>query len=162
MSSRGDSQIANTVCPFLARQPPVGQGLLITRFLDHAQRRTTVGRTPLDEWSARRRDLYLTTHNTQQQTDIHAPGGIRTHNLSRRAAADLRLGQRGHWDRQVANIKVKIKVKQSHWRPGQALSFPEGWGSQISRQSAHEGGKVVSPTHRPSLPPGNIPGTHFC
>ena len=33
------------------------------RFLDHTQRRTTVGRTPLDEWSARRRDLYLTTHN---------------------------------------------------------------------------------------------------
>jgi len=27
------------------------------RFLDHTQRRTTVGRTPLDEWSARRRDL---------------------------------------------------------------------------------------------------------
>jgi len=33
-----------------------------TRFLDHTQRRTTVGRTSLDEWSARRRDLYLTTH----------------------------------------------------------------------------------------------------
>jgi len=32
------------------------------RFLDHIQRRITVGRTPLDEWSARRRDLYLTTH----------------------------------------------------------------------------------------------------
>ena len=31
-------------------------------FLDHTQRRSTVGRTPLDEWSARRRDLYLTTH----------------------------------------------------------------------------------------------------
>jgi len=28
-------------------------------FLDHTQRRITVGRTPLDEWSARRRDLYL-------------------------------------------------------------------------------------------------------
>ena len=28
--------------------------------------------------------------------------------------------------------------------------------------TAHEGGKVVSPTHRPPLPPGNIPGTHFC
>ena len=25
-----------------------------------------------------------------------------------------------------------------------------------------EGGKVVSPTHRPHLPPGNSPGTHFC
>ena len=34
-------------------------------FLDHTQRRTTVGRTPLDERSARRRDLYLTTHDTQ-------------------------------------------------------------------------------------------------
>ena len=35
------------------------------RFLDHTQRRTTVGRTSLDEWSVRRTDLYLTTHNTQ-------------------------------------------------------------------------------------------------
>ena len=25
-----------------------------------------------------------------------------------------------------------------------------------------DGGKVVSLTHRPLLPPGNIPGTHFC
>ena len=37
------------------------------RFLDHTQRRTTVGRTPLDEWSARRRDLYLTTPNTHNK-----------------------------------------------------------------------------------------------
>jgi hypothetical protein len=36
-------------------------------FLDHTQRRTTVGRTPLDEWSARCRDLYLTTHNTHNR-----------------------------------------------------------------------------------------------
>jgi hypothetical protein len=35
--------------------------------LDHTQRRTIFGRTPLDEWSARRRDLYLTTHNTYNQ-----------------------------------------------------------------------------------------------
>jgi hypothetical protein len=35
-----------------------------TRFLDHTERRTTVGRTPLDEWLARRRDFSLTTHNT--------------------------------------------------------------------------------------------------
>ena len=27
------------------------------------------------------------------------PGGIRTHDLSRRGTADQRLRQRGHWDR---------------------------------------------------------------
>jgi len=27
---------------------------------------------------------------------------------------------------------------------------------------AQEGGKVVSLMHRPPLPPGNAPGTHFC
>ena len=40
----------------------------------------------------------------------------------------------------------------SHYRPGQAMRVAGGSGSQISRQSAHEGGKVVSHTHRPLLP----------
>ena len=31
--------------------------------------------------------------------------------------------------------------------------FQEAEASRMSRQSAHEGGKVVSPTHRPPLPP---------
>ena len=69
----------------------------LSRFLDYKRRRTTVGRTLLDEWSARRTDLYLTTLTT----DINAPSPsrIRTHSLSRREPADLRLRPRGHWDR---------------------------------------------------------------
>jgi len=45
-------------------------------FLDHIQRRTTVGRTPLDEWSARRRDLYLTTYNTHNRQTSMSPVGF--------------------------------------------------------------------------------------
>ena len=43
---------------------------LFLMFLDHTQRRSTFGRTPLDELSARRRDLYLTTHDTHAHTHI--------------------------------------------------------------------------------------------
>jgi hypothetical protein len=38
---------------------------------------------------------------TTRVTNIHAPRGIRTHDRSRRAAADLRLRPRGHWDRRT-------------------------------------------------------------
>ena len=44
--------------------------------LDHTQRRTTVGRTPLDEWSARRRDLYLTAHDTHNRQIAMPPVGF--------------------------------------------------------------------------------------
>ena len=43
------------------------------KFLDHIQQRTTVGSTPLDERSARRRDLYLTTHNTHNRQTFMPP-----------------------------------------------------------------------------------------
>jgi hypothetical protein len=45
-------------------------------FLDHTQRRSTVGRTPLDEQSARRRDIYLTTHDTHKRQISMPPVGF--------------------------------------------------------------------------------------
>ena len=45
-------------------------------FLDHTRRCSTVGRTPLDEWSARRRDLYLTTHDTHNRQISMPPVGF--------------------------------------------------------------------------------------
>jgi hypothetical protein len=47
------------VC-FWRDNPPWARASLFTISLDHKQRRTTVLRTPLDEWSTRRRNLYLT------------------------------------------------------------------------------------------------------
>jgi hypothetical protein len=46
--------------------------------------------------------------NTQhsQQTDIHALGGIRAHNPSKRAAVDPRLRPRGPWDRRDMYIYI--------------------------------------------------------
>ena len=55
------------------------------------------------------------------------------------------------------------------WRvkavPLQAWTGPQG--SRKLRlpdfvTTAQDGGKVVSLTHRPPLPSGNAPGTHFC
>jgi hypothetical protein len=48
------------------------------------------------------------TDNTQhtQQTNFHNPGGILTHDRSRRAAVDLRLRPRGHWDRFMYAVSI--------------------------------------------------------
>ena len=45
-------------------------------FLITPQRRITVGRTPLDKWSARRTDLYLTTQNTHNRQTSMPPAGF--------------------------------------------------------------------------------------
>jgi len=49
--------------------------------------------------------------------------------------------------------------------PLQACSEPEGsrkLGFPDFRTTAQGGGEIVSLMHRPTLPPGNNSGTHFC
>ena len=88
----------------LVRQPPVGQGLLIhevsrSHTTTHHSRQDSSGRVI----SSSQRPL----PDNSQQTNIHAPGGIRTHNLSRRATADVPLRPPDYWDRQMWKVHVR-------------------------------------------------------
>ena len=81
---------------------------------------------------------------------------------------------------QIFILDNKVKVNQSRYRPGVAQRVPGSYGKSVPLQAwsgpegsrklkfpdfmttAQGGGKVVSLTHRPHLPPENSPGTHFC
>jgi len=80
--------------------PTLAMASSFLMFLDYTEWRTTVGRTPLDEWSARRKDPYLTTNNTRN-TQTNNP------QQSKRVAADLCLWQRGQWN-QLLKHKLSI------------------------------------------------------
>jgi hypothetical protein len=72
----------------MARQPLWGLGLLIFRgvAITHSDTPHSVGLI----WTSDQLVAETTTDNTQhsQKKDIHAPGGIRTYNPSKRAAID--------------------------------------------------------------------------
>jgi len=68
------------------------------------------------------------------------------------------------WAVAMVGIMVTTKCKGKSV-PLQAWTGPEG--SRKLRlpdfvTTAQDGGKFVSLTHRPPLPPGNTPGIHFC
>jgi len=64
---------------FMGRQPQWDQGLLIVEVSrSHSAGHTTVGRSPLDGWSARRREFRLTTHNTHNKQISIPPVGFET------------------------------------------------------------------------------------
>jgi hypothetical protein len=83
----------------------------------------------------------------------------RTHCLLQRPVSDCCWGS--HWVRYLVSdyvIKCKAVPLQAWGGPdgSRKLRFPD------FLTTAQDGGKVVSLTHRPHLPPGNTPGTHFC
>jgi hypothetical protein len=82
----------NRYAIFLLRcSPTLTQSASLLRSLDHTQLDThTLSRTPLNEWSLRRRGCYL--HNTQeaQKKNIHAASGNRIRETSNQDAADGR------------------------------------------------------------------------
>jgi hypothetical protein len=63
------------------------------------------------------------------------------------------------------NAQFLICKEKGKAVPLQAWSCPEGSKKlrfQDFMTTAQDGDKIVSLTHRPPLPPGNTPGTHFC
>jgi hypothetical protein len=58
---------------FGATAPQWARASSFTTFPDHTQRRIAIGKTPLDEWSARHGDLYLTTHNIHNRQTSMPP-----------------------------------------------------------------------------------------
>ena len=104
-----------TGCLHLRRNSPVwGTASSLSRVHDH----TTLGRNPLYEWLACRRDLYLTAHNTHNRQT-----SILNLNSSKWVVAGLHLRQCGHWDRLgyflmmsnypnvTCNFQIIIKIK---------------------------------------------------
>jgi len=112
----------------MVQQPRSGTGLPHCQSFTITLRHTTSSRNPLDGWTARRRALHLQSHNTRdRQISIHTPGGIRTHNSSKRAAANPRLRPRGHCDQVTKQMKVNFSLEQDmkahRWSTGMGLFF---------------------------------------
>jgi len=94
----------------MALRPPVGQGLLIIE--DSRSHPDTTHSAGL-LWTSDQSDAETSTW--QHTTDIHAPGGIRTQNPSKRAAADRRFRRRGHWDQMPSLYLPKLRYsKKNH------------------------------------------------
>jgi hypothetical protein len=118
--------------------------------LDHTQTHTTVGRTPLDGGSARRRDLYLATQTLTR--DKHpCPGGIRTHDPSKRSAADPRLRPRRHGGsaelgfttckgkalcEEYVCLSVCGLISSTKWSVRPSSKFPSNFCTKIIQQAS--------------------------
>jgi hypothetical protein len=83
----------------MAQQPLVGEGLLIIKASRSLSAKHTIfRRTSLDKWSARRRDLYMTTHNTHKRQTTMPPAGVEP------AIPESERPQTHAWDRAATGI----------------------------------------------------------
>ena len=101
--------------------PTRGMASSFSKSLDHTKRPTIVRRTPLDEWSARRRDLYLRTKDTYKRQTSMNPVGFeptipaseqrQTHTLGRAANG---IGVLNHLHVSNSNIPISNEEKKRH------------------------------------------------
>ena len=120
----------------VALRPSAGHGLLI---LEVSRSHTTTQHSRQDSSgrviSSSQRPLPDNTRHSQQ-TNIHARGGIRINDLSRRATADLRLRPRGHWDRHntfLSTVNLDINSQSLFHTRYQNQTLPK----QLERPNTH-------------------------
>jgi hypothetical protein len=96
-----------------------------------ARARTNTNAHRLTRWDFSGRVISPTQRplpdNTQysQQTHIHVPGWVRTHNPSKRSAADRRLRPRGNWNRPYYNlIPVYLLAQKLRFNSGTWFHVP--------------------------------------
>jgi hypothetical protein len=85
----------------------LGHGLLLRDFAITLFEHTTLGSTPLEEWSARRRDFYLTTHNAPKRETAMPTSGYES--IIPEASG---LRPRNHWDQRDDQI-VEVIYKSN-------------------------------------------------
>jgi hypothetical protein len=108
-------------------------------------RHTKIGRTPLDAWSARRQDLYLTTHNTQKievsvflaafEPANPASERLQTHSLNR-AATGI-----GPW--LIRSTKMYGRNLYLSWKPKLIWKEPVKF-RQCNKEVIHGTGWIIS------------------
>jgi hypothetical protein len=86
----------------MVKEPLVGQGLLIIEASrSHSYRHTTPRTTPVDEWSARHRGFYLTTHNAHTRQKSMPPARFDP------AVPARKRPQTHAWDRVATGIRIR-------------------------------------------------------
>ena len=148
---------------YWCNSPQWARASSFTRFLDHTQRRITIGRIPLEEWSARRRDLYLTTHDTYNRQTSMPPVGFeptisegerpQTYVLNRAAAGPvchtfyfntLRTGD--------ADLRFYVTTVQDGWRRFAFLTRLNSVHLQVLLCATPQGGMFPEVSHPQALP----------
>jgi hypothetical protein len=122
---------------FDAEAPKCVRASSFTRFLDHTKRRTTLGRTPLDEWSARSRGPYLTKHNTHnRQISLPLAGfepAIPASDRPQIHALRLRHTDRGQPPRLAAR-NLSSSILHHQWQTESGLASAAGGWPLVSLQ----------------------------
>jgi len=107
----------------MAQQPLVGQALFI---MEASRSHTNTIHSVGIFWTSDQCDAQTSTSQHSQQTDNHAPVGIRIRNSSNRATADSRLRLRDNWDRLSARTELLLSLNTNK-------IIPDIWSSRLRK-----------------------------